>query len=240
MSDKNQENNEYVDLPDDPEMAFATLQERKYADLMRLLESTENAGYLYELKYVDTLIAFDEVHDLGIFSNYKNPPIDNNKFYSYFHNFHRHAEISSQKFKMEAARKLKTMTRSIIVFDAQAREAIHVLISAIREKLNELKLPENKRDSLFNKLNEFAAEVDRNRTRTEAFFSFVVDTTRVLREVNKELKPLQQSMDRVLDLIENAKNWNDTLPPWKDRKRIEGPPKSLAPPQQDFDDEIPF
>jgi len=240
MSDIDRETNEYIDLPDDPELAFATLQEKKYADLIELLESKENAGYLYELKYIDTLIAFDEIHGLDIFSDYKNPPIDNNKFYSYFHNFHRHAEISSQKFKMEAARRLKTGAQSIIVLDAQARQAIHVLVSAIREKLNELKIPENKRDSLFNKLNEFAAEVDRNRTRTEAFFSFVVDTSRILREVNKELKPLQKSIDRVLDLIESSKNLNDILPPWKDRKRIEGPPKSLAPPQPDFDDKIPF
>lgn len=240
MGDNEEVDNEYVNLPDDPEMAFAILQERKYADLMRLLENTEHAGNLYELKYIDTLIAFDEVHGLEIFSDYKNPPIDNNKFYGYFHNFHRHAEIASQKFKIEAARRLKTGSQSIIVLDAQARQAIHVLIGAIREKLNELKLPENKRDSLFNKLNAFAAEVDRNRTRTEAFFSFVVDATRVLREVNNELKPLQQSMDRVLDLIEKAKNWNDMLPPWTDRKRIEGPPKSLAAPQKDIDDEIPF
>ena len=46
------------------------------------------------------------------------------------------------------------------MLDTAARQAIHALVNAIREKLNELTLPEAKRESLFNKLNQFAAEVD--------------------------------------------------------------------------------
>ena len=240
MSNVEHDLNEFVDLPDDPEMAFAILQQKKYADLLSILEGREDSGFYYELRYVDTLIAFDEVHNLEIFADYKSPPHNNNDFYSFFHNFCRHAEISSQKIKMESARRLKTGVQSIIVLDATARQAIHTLINAIRERLNELKIPENKRDSLFNKLNEFTAEVDRNRTRTEAFYSFVIDTSRVIRSVGDELKPLLHSIDRVVDLIDKAKKWNDMLPPWKDRKKIEGPPKRLPSPPPDFDEEIPF
>ena len=75
MSDMDHENNEFVDLPHDPEMAFAILQQRKYADLERRLANDENsAGLRHEERYVDTLIAFDEVHNLGILTAYRREP----------------------------------------------------------------------------------------------------------------------------------------------------------------------
>ena len=193
-----------------------------------------------ERRYFDILIAFDEVHDLGILSDFRNPPSDQNSFSEFFDGFCRHAEISSQKIKMEAARRVKTGAQTIIVLDAPARKAIHALIDAIREKLNELALSENKRESLFNKLNAFAAEVDRNRTRTEAFLALAVEVARTARTIKEEAKPLQQTVDRVLDWIEKAEKWHEALPTWKDRKRIEGPRKRLTPPPQDLDEEIPF
>ena len=240
MSEVDQEVNEYVDLPDDPEMAFAVLQQRKYADLETIWSSDEGPYWVEERRYFDTLIAFDEVHDLGILADFKNPPSDRDSFRDFFDGFCRHAEISSQKIKMEAARRVKTGAQTIVVLDATAREAIHTLINAIKEKLNELALSENKRESLFNKLNSFAAEVDRNRTRTEAFLSLAIDVARTARAVGEEIKPLQQTVDRVLDWIEKADKWHEALPPWKDRKKIEGPPKRLSPPPQDLDDDVPF
>ena len=240
MSDIDQELTEYVDLPDDPELAFAILQQRKYAELQRILDNEEGNSWRNEERYVDTLIAFDEVHSLGILTAYRNAPRNSADFQKFFYDFCRYAEMASQKIKMENARRLKTGAQTIVVLDDTVRPAIHTLINAIREKLNELTLSENKREALFNKLNEFAAEVDRNRTRTEAFLSLAVDVARAAREVKDELTPLQQTIDRVFDLIEKASKWTDTLPPWKDRKKIEGPRKRLAPPQQNLDDEIPF
>lgn len=240
MSDVDQETNEYTNLPDDPEMGFAVLQKREYEALERTWQSAEGSTRLQEQRYIDTLIAYDDVHSLGVLTDYKGPRGKGVSFDQFFDKFRRHTEISAKKIKMEAARRLKIGAQTIVVLDATAREAIHALIVAIREKLNELALSESKRESLFNKLNAFAAEVDRNRTRTEAFLSFAVDVARTSRAVMEEIKPLQQIVDRVLDLIDQANEWHEVLPPWKDRKRIKGPPKRLAPPQQDLDDDIPF
>jgi hypothetical protein len=85
-------------------------------------------------------------------------------------------------------------------------------------------------ESLFNKLNSFAAEVDRNRTRPEAFYAFAIEASRAAREVNDELKPLQNTIDRVFDWLEKAKKAWDALPSWSERKKIEGPPKRLPQP----------
>jgi len=240
MSDEQPSENEYLDLPDDSELAFAILQQRKYAELEAIWNANEGGAWYHERRYVDTLVASDEVHNLGILTAFRSPPNNDNEFGEFFHDFRRNAEIASQKIMMETARRHKTCETSIIVLDATARQTIHKLINAIREKLNQLTLPESKRDILFNKLNAFANEVDRNRTRTDAFYEFAVDTARTLREVHEEIEPIQKTIDRIFDWIEKAQKWKDLLPPWSERRRIEGPSKRLPSPQKELDDDIPF
>jgi hypothetical protein len=239
MDESDLEYNEYLDLPEDSELGFARLQRRKFKELEGYWEGNSGGSWYRERQYVDTLVTFDEVHGLGILTAYQDPPARDQDFGEFFQDFQRVSEIASQKIMMESARRLKTGAERVIVLDTAAREAVHSLVGAIRSKLNELALPESKRESLFNKLNAFAAEVDRNRTRTEAFYVFAVETARTAREVHDELKPLQQTIDRVFDWIEKAKKWSDALPPWSERKKIEGPQRRLSPPT-DLDDEIPF
>ncbi|MCJ2015864.1 hypothetical protein MKK84_00215 [Methylobacterium sp. E-065] len=232
--------NEYLDLPDDSEEAFAVLHRRKFKELESRWENNEGGNNFYhERQYVDGLVAFDEVHNLGILTAFRDPPTNDRQFSDFFQDCRRVAEVSSQKILMEAARRLKTGASNIVVLDANARQGIHALIEAIREKLNGLSLSENKRESLFSKLNSFASELDRNRTRTEAFYAFAVDTARVAHEVNDEIKPLQQTIDRIFDWLDKAKKLKDALPPWQDRKKIEGPPKRITQ-SDELDDEIPF
>lgn len=234
--------NEYLDLPDDPEEAFAILHAREYERLEGYWEENRDSGNFHSRRYVDKLLAFDEVYNLGILDAFRNPPSHSSDFSDFFQDFRRHAEITSQKILMEAARRHKTGAEPIVVLDDAARTALHHFIGQIREKLNELALPEEKREALFNKLNAFAAEVDRNRTRTAAFLAFTVDVTHASKDMIEPFKPLQRTVDRVLDVLDKATKWRDALPPWSERKKIEGPPKKLPPPSPSggLDDEIPF
>jgi hypothetical protein len=68
------DDNEFIDLPDDPEEAFAALQRREYRKLERFWESDEGGGPYRARQYVDTLLAFDEVHSLGLLTAYRKPP----------------------------------------------------------------------------------------------------------------------------------------------------------------------
>ncbi|MDW6022712.1 hypothetical protein SAZ10_13195 [Mesorhizobium sp. BAC0120] len=239
--------NEYLELPDDPEEAFAALHRKKFKALEASWENN-NSGWYLERQYVDTLIAFDEVHALGILTEFRNPPLKDDAFSGFFEAFRRHAEITSQKILMEAARRQKTNIETVVVLDATARQTIHTLIGAIRERLYTMELPEDRRQSLFNKLNAFASEVDRNRTKTEAFFAFAVEAAKVARQVDDELKPLQQTIDRIFEWIEKAKKLRDALPPWSERKQIEAPKKALPNPDKrrssgfsrSLDEDIPF
>ncbi|NTI16101.1 hypothetical protein G6L29_10685 [Agrobacterium rhizogenes] len=238
--------NEYLDLPDDPEEGFAMLHRRRYAELQMVWESGDgNGGWHHERQYVDVMIAFDEVMGLNYLEGLKQVPNNDNEFSDYWQGFRRQVEITSQKILIEAARRQKIGGQTIIVFDEAQRQAIHHLIQKIRDHLETANLQEKKREALFNKLNAFAAEVDRNRTRPEAFYAFAVETARAAKEVNDELKPLQQTIDKVFDWIEKAKKLADSLPPWSDRKKIEAPRKQLPAPEKygsspSDEDEIPF
>jgi hypothetical protein len=240
------DDNEFIDLPDDPEEAFAVLQRREYRKLEHHWESNEGgSGWYKERQYVDTLLAFDEVHSLGLVTAYASPPTGDNHFADFFQDFRRHVEVTAQKIRIEAARRQKTGATSIVVLDSPARDAIHKFVEAIRERLNELNLSDNKREALFGKLNAFAAEVDRNRTRTESFYAFVIDTGRLARDLETELKPfneLKHTIDRVLDWLDKAREWKDTLPPWSNRKKVEAPRRQLPGPKggSSLDDDIPF
>jgi len=238
--DEDHEFYEYADVPEDPEKAFIAMHEREYEKFKILTERTPNSRLIYARQYVDTMIVFDRVYGLETFTDFGEPPVDNSQFSHFYFNFLRRADMSSKQIKMEAARRLKTGVENIVILETSAREVIHKLINAIREKLNEFDLPENKRDSLFNKLNAFAAEVDRNRTRTEAFYALVVDTGRAVGEASSQFKPLKRTFDRILDQIDNAKKWHAALPPPVDKKLIEGPQNNVESLQQDVDDEIQF
>lgn len=239
-----EEENEFVSLPDDPEEAFAILEKRRFQQLEENLRADNRQDFYYERQYVNALLAFDEVHDLNYLLEFRSPPSDDAEFSGYFQGFRQYAERTKQKLLVEAARRMKSGASNIVVLDAAARSAIHKFIEAIRDKLNELKLPEGKRESLFDKLNAFAAEVDRNRTRTEAIYALAVETARVAKEVNDEIKPLQETIDRVFDRLDKATKWKDSLPPWSERRKIEAPKKQLPAPDRkpnyDLDDDIPF
>ena len=230
--------NEFLTLPDDPEEAFAVLQKRKYRELEAIWQDGTNGSWYAEREYVNVLLAFDEIHMLGLLDKFQSPPSGDTQFADYFQDFRRHVEAAKQKILMEAARRVKGSGTHIIVLDASSRAAIHRLIIAIRDRLNELDLPENKREALFNKLNAFASEVDRNRTRTEAIYAFAIDASRVAREVNKNINPIMDSLNRLFDFVDRAKKWKDALPPWSERGKIGGASKQL--PKPEVDDDVPF
>ena len=240
MADNEQNRNDYLDLPGDPELGFAMLQKKLSAEFERKMQEDEYNKWRHAEWYADTLIAFDDVHGLDFLSEFKSPQIREANTSEYFDAFSRRANVLSQKIQMEAARRVKVGSETLVVLDHNSRRVIRTLIGAIKEELDKLALSDSKRESLFNKLNAFAEEVDRDRTRADAFFALVVEAGRTAKEVNTELlEPLQKKFDRVLDMIDKAERLRNMLPPWAKRLGIEAPPKRLPSPQQHNGDDVP-
>ena len=69
--------------------------------------------------------------------------------------------------------------------------------------------------------------------------SFVIQLSRTYQKSSEEAPALHDTINRVIDKIDAAPKWAESLPSWEKRKRIKGPKEVVAKPD-DLDDEIPF
>jgi hypothetical protein len=113
-----------------------------------------------EREYVDAIIAFDEVYSLSLFDNHQDVPDGDSLFAVYYREFVRYCTKVTLKINLEAARRIKSSGSEIVVLDPASRSAIRQLIDAIRQNIDTLSITEEKRRTLFRKLNAFAAEID--------------------------------------------------------------------------------
>lgn len=233
------DSNEFLDLPPDSEEAFAVYQRRRMAELEEVWENGRNSGWHAEREYVDDLMAFDEVHGLGIFAEFSPPPARDDPFSEWFQQFRRHAQIASRKILIEVARRINAGETDIVALDGSTKTAIHQLISQIREEIYRIRISDELKESLLAKLNAFAREVDRTRTRTEAFYAAAHQFARNASQFGEEIEPLIKKVDRISAWLDKATKWKDALPKWSERRQIEKPRPQIED-QRFGSDEIPF
>ena len=92
--------NEYLDLPDDPDEAFATLHRRKFSELEAGWEENDGNGDYWGAArdYVDTMIVWDEVYNLSNLEYFKSVPATVSEFADFFQVFRRHVEKFQKRF----------------------------------------------------------------------------------------------------------------------------------------------
>jgi hypothetical protein len=105
-------------------------------------------------------------------------------------------------------------------------------------------LPIKKRESLYGKLNTFAAEVDRARTRFETASALLLEICDPIGQGFEKLEPARRWLDSIGALMARAKGLEDSirLPKPTERPRLEPLRRNLPPPSKpaDLDDDIPF
>jgi hypothetical protein len=122
------------------------------------------------------------------------------------------------------------------------------LVERIKNVIDTSSLATPKKERLFDKLNAFLAEVDRDRTTWEAFSDFIIGLAHLGGEAAQELEPARKLIDSISRLLGRAKEFEDSaqLPPRSKPRQLPAPKKGLPPPKTDYssrgamDDEIPF
>ena len=144
----------------------------------------------------------------------------------------------------------QTVRKNSVSFGAEAREKIRELINKIKLTIEGIEIPLPRKESLMGKLNIFAAEVDKDRTRFEAFGALIIEAAGVAGKVERKLRPIRKWIDSIANAMHEARALEDArlrLP--APDKRIQAPIKQIAPPTRDLrmppkgidlDDEIPF
>lgn len=222
-------------LPEDPEEAFAAFAAKAW---QHVEAARDQNNWDAERKYVFSMLSFEEVHGTNFLHGFQDPPADTRAFSDYFTNFHLTVEQVSLKIRLKRNLDSKSGLSNVIRLDRASRSIIHEHISRIKEYLNSIDLPEKKRNSLFSKLNAFSSEVDRNLTKSEYAFSFMLDLAQTAGDMANKLKPVRDLFEPILRQLGKAKEENAALPSPKANKQLPGPPKQL--PKPELDDEIPF
>lgn len=248
---------EFVNRPDDDELAFVYYEKifRKPLDkAIANLEADNRQSYSdaydhFMRTYVNNVIATVKALGLPILEFWVNNPSAANDDKNFIQiKFDIDSELTQIKI-----RHAQVARRSSVRLENGTREKIRDLINKIKITIEGVDIPIARKEPLMDKLNAFAAEVDRDRTRFEAFGALIVEAANVAGKVERKLRPIRKWLDSVASVLHEARAFEDEqarlpAPP----KRIQAPAKQIAPPtgdlwtpptppqSSDLDDEIPF
>lgn len=247
----------FEDLPDDPETAFLKLEAHFRAEMEEKIGNETFGEYNAtndKVGYIAKTLGVRDAYGLDILSDWR-VPSSGNFADTVLTSFLTDIDYCRVVMQVRAARRTSEYS---VKFDLKAKEKIHHFTKQIREIFLKLEVPDRKRDALLNKLSALDNEVDRNRTRFDAYAAAAIEVAGVVREYGETLTPLKELIDSIGFVFHGAKKEEPPrLPAPAEMKRIE-PPRAPDPPKQqagrakvtsiprktslaeELDDDIPF
>ncbi|MEO1660124.1 MAG: hypothetical protein AAFR51_03990 [Pseudomonadota bacterium] len=228
-----------LNLPTDPEDAFVVYEKYLREEFLVPAEHETESNH-FEREYVLHVAAFCSVYkiDLGVDLE-RLTTLDGSEFWDHFNALKTKVRFHALTLSLSAHKRSSEGNSAIYVLNPAQKTRIHKQLHTIREILADAELSEKKRDALANRLNAFAAEVDRDRTRGEALLAAYVWTKKEI----KDATDLTDRINGIFDILSKAKEYLPSLPAPKVPKQLPAPEprqdlgKDFS---QDFDDEIPF
>lgn len=235
----------HENFPTDPDLAFVHIERAarsRYQEACREFDEWAPIRAA-QFDYMNVAHAAATALDIGPLAAFEIVLSTSNRFEDNFGRFYATAERVVIQIQLARARGRDDFS---VELDAGAKALIHDQISKIRQVIEAAGLAEEKKNALFDRLNDLAAEVDRSRTRFDIAMKTIVTLSDTGGEVGKRLVPLRRLVDPILEAMGIAKGLEDRnrLPALEKRAKLE-PPKQLEPPTPEsepfkLDDEISF
>jgi hypothetical protein len=128
--------------------------------------------------------------------------------------------------------------RNSVALNSAEKQILRHYVEQIKQVIDESNLVIAKKERLYDALNAFVVELDRDRTPLQSFSDVVVGLARTGGEAINELEPAWKWVKLIGNVLgSRQENEQPTLPRPPTPKQIE-PPKS--PKKDEFDEEIPF
>lgn len=240
---------ELINLPDDPELAFVQFERDLRDRLHEKLEESEgyNSGSL-KIEYINHVLAAAKVFELNILTDWDVPStsVSDGIVHSRYEQFSSDVDHYTVQIRLRNARRTK---RDSVALDSIIKRKIRHHLNKIKEIIDQLEVSDPKKEALYAKIGALENEVDRDRTRFEALTALILEAADTGGNAAKKLKPVREFINSITGLIKAAKDGEEAvaqrLPPPSERNRIEGPRKQLPAPDAssespEVDDEIPF
>jgi chaperonin cofactor prefoldin len=225
----------YDDLPEDPEMAFLSLEAhfKRECDEQLARAHQEERTDVYFIQYISRVLA--AIDELGLehkFADKSVPSIEEVNYSTYL-NFSKDVEHYRTKLQIRHARRRRDYS---VALDTPTKLKLRHLLSQIKETVDKLDVSQSKKEALFAKIAALESEINRDRTRFDAVAALWVEACEKVGEGLEKLEPLRKLIDSVGTLIGAAKKEEETK-----AHQLPAPktPKQIAPPKEP-DDDIPF
>jgi hypothetical protein len=171
-----------------------------------------------------TLIAkvIAAIAELDLQANFSTEvPLIEDVSYTTYLNFTKDVKNYCTRLEIRYGRRVQGFS---VRFDGAAKTTIHNYVTKIREVVETLEVDAPKKEALFKRLIAFTEEVDRDRTRLEAFGELVLSVSSIAGQAAEKLEPIRRWVDSIANLI-NGSRENEPemkrLPPKVPHKRIE-------------------
>ena len=239
---------ELLNLPDDPELAFV-----HYEETLRKRVQTEidtSGGYNIEglqIEYISHVLGVVKALDLKILENWEMPSVAQAS--GLIENQYKQllADVAHYvvQIRVKNARRLK---RYSVALDPAVKQQIRHHLDRIKEIVDRLEVPLSKKEALIARIGALETEVSRDRTRIDAAMALVLEAANTGGEAGKRLEPVRKLIDSITGLFGSAKEEEEKISRLngpEDRKQIQGPRRQLPAPEEsagseDLEDEIPF
>ena len=86
-------------------------------------------------------------------------------------------------------------------FSPEEKVHIHRSLDAVREAIDQSRLPSRKKNALYRKLANLSLEVDKDGTLTDSFFAFGIDVSMVAAEMEENARPAIEQMKDILRIV---------------------------------------
>jgi hypothetical protein len=229
----------------DPEMAFVSLETQYRAALDKKLENSDN-NYFYNacvIEYMNHTLAAARALELQFLDGWEIPAHRTQVSLSdRLRDFT--TAVDHFKVQVQIAHARGTIQYSVAL-DPEDKTKIRHFVQQIKDVIDKAPLPTPKKERLFDKINAFLAEVDRDRTGWQAFSDLVIAVAHLGGDAARELEPARKLIDSISRLLGRAKEFEDSAPQISSKptpRQIPAPRKGLPPPnpEADTDGEIPF
>lgn len=235
----------YENLSEDNHVAFLQL-EKEFRNQMKMAEDFPDSNWVdFTASYMNQTLAAANALDVAALSQFSVNTRDVKEHRANFDDFLCAVENITIQMRIANSRSRNAM--SVGLSEAQ-KTKIHHFIEKIRSEVGTSTAPVAKKEKLYDILAKLAQEVSKARTRYERFADLARSLAGLSADVEREgARPWWPWFERIMGLVDDAKEAEPKLPKPPDIKKIEPPRKEFPKPDggygnggSDMDDEIPF
>lgn len=237
--------NPYENLPEDDHVAFLQL-EREFRNELEEMQENPNANWHYmTADYMNKTLAAANALGVDALSGFSVNTRDSNEHTDNFNDFLR--AVDNVIIQMRIANSRTRNAMSVGLTEAQ-KTKIHHFIEKIRAEVETSTASNQKKENLYDILARLAQEISKDRTRYEKFADLARSLAGLSADVEREgARPWWPWFEKIMGLLDDAKEAEPKLPKPPEIKKIEPPRKELPKPDagyanggKNLDDEIPF